>query len=87
MELGAVSAVIRDYRISPITLPRLGTTCVAYLHERDLAPPGFMVLRGRSAVAPEEEQAFGASTLVVHQNSHTVTQLQLATGCDSILLP
>lgn len=45
MVLGAVSAVIRDYHISPITLPRLGTTCVANLHGRDPAPPGFMVLR------------------------------------------
>lgn len=62
MELGAVSRVIRDYHISPITVPRLGTTCVASLHERDPGPPGFMVLRGRSGAAPEEEHAFGAST-------------------------
>lgn len=36
MVLGAVSAVIRDYHISPITLPLL-----------PVRPPRFIVLRGR----------------------------------------
>lgn len=42
IRLGAVSGVIRDYHISPITLPTVEpTTCVA------LTPPRFIVLRGR----------------------------------------
>lgn len=35
-ELDAVSAVIRDYYISPIILPRLGATCVANSAGQDL---------------------------------------------------